>query len=89
MAENDSTPPTRFGKLTDIPFRCDSKYERRFAAGTFCVFEDVVAGAVVMLLTPAGPTKPLRLLISFDSALEAAHSLIAASARLHRAGGAS
>jgi hypothetical protein len=59
------TPP--FGKIQDIPFRSDTPSETRLRAGTLCVFEDVVAGAVVMLLTPAGPTKPLRLLFTFDN----------------------
>ena len=88
MATPDSNHVPPFGKLlglTDIPFRSDSTHEHRFAAGTLCAFEEVVARAVVILVTPAGTTKPLRMMLSFDGGLELAHALIAAAGRLRRA----
>ena len=86
MAENHSIA---FGRLVQptIPFRSDSPHEQRFGAGHLSAFEDAALGAVVALVTPAGPGKPLRMALTFDDALQLAHTLIAASVRLHRSGG--
>jgi hypothetical protein len=91
MAADNPTPPPAFGKfaqLIDIPFRCDSPHEERFASGSsFCVFEEVASAAVVVLVTPAAVSaRPLRMMLTFDHALEGAHQLIAAAARLRQAG---
>jgi hypothetical protein len=85
MATTDSTHPPASDK---IPFVSPDAHAGLFAAGTIAALEDLDGRAAVALsLRPSGPGKVLRLLLSFDSALELAHQLIAAAARLRRGGG--
>ena len=81
--DNGRTPP---GQPLQVPFTSDSRHQPWLAAGTISASEDAVAAMVVVLLIPAGPTRPVRLLLDFDGSLELAHELIASAARLHRAG---
>lgn len=53
------------------------------AAGTISASEDAAA-KVALLLNPAGPTRPVRLLLDFDGSLELAHELLPASQSARR-----
>lgn len=65
------------------PFISDSKHQPSLAAGTISASEDAAA-KVALLLNPAGPTRPVRLLLDFDGSLELAHELLPASQSARR-----
>ena len=77
---------TGAGKIPQIPFTSDSRHVPWLTRGAISAQEDPSIGAVAVLLNPAGPARPARLLMESGAALELAHQLIAASARLSREG---
>lgn len=72
------------GQPLPIPFISDSKHQPSLAAGTISASEDAAAAKVASLLNPAGPIRPVRLLLDFDGSLELAHELLPASQSARR-----